>query len=102
MLRRFSAGTPRLCGVWHSAAAFVGARFSASHLRIVLRNLRPCRALSFRAQQADLFFVHRSCDALGLRSRGISLRSFSVASVLILVSFLSPVPPHQSLIFEHS
>jgi hypothetical protein len=31
--------------------------------------------MSFRAEQADFFFRFRSCENVGLRSRGISLRS---------------------------
>ena len=32
--------------------------------------------LSFQAEQADFFFRVRSCERVGLRSRGISLEAF--------------------------
>ena len=52
---------------------------------------------SFRAEQTDFFFLLRSCEVAGLRSRGISLRFIqSRTAAPLLRSYRQPLPPRPS------
>src|ERR1700688_2821931 len=65
------------------------------------QSFKPRSKQSFRAKQADFFFLLRSCEGVGLRSRGISLRSLAKSShsqsTLTTLSVLRPRPPHLQL-----
>ena len=62
---------------------------SANSNALAPRRLLTHQPLSFRAKQADFFFRFRSCESVGLRSRGIS-PLFVTARFRLILSLVAP------------